>query len=222
MGYLYFLDTQNPVNWINFTASALAGLVSIAAIYFGFKNNQKTLASSDTNIQRTLEVNTTNTDKTIKSKRIEERKNEIYKSLNDFYEPLFQLRQKSNLIYGKFKLNKTPNTSDGRFSTLLYLLTENGPDKLEENDKVLLAEIINIGGECEKLIHEKAGLIDDDKLRGEWFPKVTKHFLILRLAHTGKLKGQSELFSDSMFPTEIDALIKARINVLRSELKSLE
>ena len=218
---MIFLLVQNPVNWINFTASIGSVFVSLAAIYFAFKNSQKILASSDINIQNTLAANSLNTDKTIKSKRIEERKNEIYKSLNDFYGPLYQLRQKSKLLYDKFKVNKTPNTPDSRFSTLLYLLTEGGPDKLSDNEKELLHEIIKIGEQCEKLIHDKAGLIDDENLRSEWFPKATKHFLILRLAHSGKLKGQVDLFSDSMFPIEIDELIEKRINDLRIELKNL-
>ena len=92
---------------------------------------------------------------------------------------------------------------------------------MNDNDKALLAEIIKIGEQCEKLIHDKAGLIDDETLRSEWFPKATKHFLILRLAYMGKLKGQTDLFEDSMFPFEIDGLIQNRINNLRIELKGL-
>lgn len=218
---MIFIHIQNPINWVNFAASVGAACVSLAAIIFAYLNNQKTLVESSINIQKTLEANALATDKTIKSKRIEERKNEIYKSLNDFYGPLYQLRQKSKLLYDKFKVNKSANTEKGRFSTLLYLLIEGGPSKLENNDKALLSEIIKIGEQCEKLIHNKAGLIDDENLRSEWFPKATKHFLILRLAYSGRLKGQTDLFFDSMFPTEIDELIEGRINELRQELKKL-
>ncbi|MFA6057839.1 MAG: hypothetical protein WC756_06560 [Taibaiella sp.] len=225
--------TANPINWINFAASVGSALVSIAAIIFGYCNSKKALKSAEANIlatlntnkeitERTLETNIKNTEKLIKSKRTEERKSEIYKSLNDLYGPLYQLRQKSNLLYDKFKEGKA--NSDGlseSFSTLSYLLENDGPTDLDANDKALLKEIINIGEKCETLIQDKAGLIEDDTLRKEWFPKATKHYLILRLAHNGSLKGQSELYADSKFPIEMDELIQNRITKLQEELRGL-
>src|SRR5205809_3037601 len=103
---MILLDATNPINWVNFAASVGAAMISIVAILVGLINTKKTLHSSELNIKRSLEASTINTDKTIKSKRIEERKNEIYKSLNDLYGPLYQLRQKSNLLYDKFKVGK--------------------------------------------------------------------------------------------------------------------
>jgi hypothetical protein len=82
--------------------------------------------------------------------------------------------------------------------------------------------MIKIGGLCEELIQNKAGLIDNEELRRKWFPLAAKHYLIIRLAYNRSLKGEVALYKDSMFPIQIDALIEERISTLQQELKSLK
>ena len=103
----------------------------------------------------------------------------------------------------------------------MYLLEKGGPQELAPNDQVLLAEIIKIGRLCERLIQSKAGLIEDENLRTIWFPAAAKHYLIIRLAYNGSLKGALELYQDSTFPDGISILIEHRITALKKELEDL-
>jgi hypothetical protein len=195
---MLFLDAAPPTTSNTAIYISIAStVISLGAILVGIYNNRLNL----------------------KAKNKEDRKAEIYKILNDLYGPFGQLRAKSSLLYEKFKTGKKANTGD-QFSTLMYLL-EHGLEGFSENDKALLAEIIKIGGDCEKLIVEKAGLIDDEALRKDWFPKVERHYLIIRLAYQGVLKGQSDLYQDTTFQYEIDGLIEQRIKALHEELGKL-
>ena len=215
------LEVSAPINWINFSASIGSVLVSILLIFFNYKSTKKTINATILNSSNAIAASTKNIEITLNSKRIEERKNEIYKALNELYGPFSQLRQKSNLLYEKFKINKAANSPTGKFSTLLYLLEKGGPQELDPNDQVLLAEIIKIGRLCERLIQSKAGLIDDENLRTIWFPAAAKHYLIIRLAYNGSLKGALELYQDSTFPDGISDLIEKRITALKNELEDL-
>ncbi len=202
---LYLEIQATPSNTVWITIASM--VISLAAVIISYFNTKSTLASSERN-------NLTN----LRAKNSEDRKDEIYKILNDLYGPFNQLRQKSNLLYQKFIMGKSPNNSNERFSTLLYLLDNDGPGKLSDNDKSLLNEIIQIGNDCEKLIFSKAGLIDAEELRTSWFPKAATHYLIIRLAFQGSLKGNSLVFKDSTFPAEIDNVIEMRIKALHAEL----
>jgi hypothetical protein len=151
-----------------------------------------------------------------RQKKEESKREEIYKKLNCFYGPYIQLRKKSYLLYQKFQ--KKYREQDQNFSTLKYLLDGK---TFENNEKCLLSEIINLGTECEKLIHENAGLIDDDVLRNDLIPRASTHYLLLRLAHEGNLTGDIENFVDSSFPIEIDSKLEERKTFLENELKKL-
>ena len=126
------------------------------------------------------------------------------------------MRKKSYILYQKFQ--KKYRAKDANFSTLRYLL--NG-ETFEENENALLKEIINLGTACEKLIHENAGLIDDNDLRNNLIPRASTHYLLLRLAYEGSLTGDIENFIDSSFPVEIDAKLEARKTELEAQLNKL-
>lgn len=224
-------STSSAINWPTLLASAGSIAISLLVIYYNSKNTRGTIDSNERNISASIAENRANIEKTLstnkeineqnlKSKLIEQRKDEIYKILNELYGPLSLLRKKSSLLYEKFKIGKKTN-KDNRFSALLYLLENGGPNHLSNNDKQLLNEIIQIGASCEKLLHDKAGLIEDEVLRNEVFPNLSKHYLIIRLAYQEKLKGQTDLYEDSMFPTEVDSLIDRKIQSLHRELQNL-
>lgn len=162
-----------------------------------------------------LVVSYRNTINTLNAKKQEDDKKEIQKRLDEFYGPFYQLRMKSNLLYQKFRENYN---SDPDFSTLTYILDEK---KFTKNEEELLKEIIKIGEECEKLIHAKAGLIDDFNLRTNVIPRASTHFLILRLAHAGSLKGDVQKFRSHVFPKELDQLLEKRRGELEIELKKI-
>lgn len=154
--------------------------------------------------------------KSLEAEKRREKREEIRKKLDEFYGPFLQLRKKSDILYDRFQSNFRANDKD--FSTLRYLM--NG-HKFEGNDKKLLEEIIIIGKKCEELIHSKAGLIDDSNLRNKVLPRLTTHFLILRLAFEEKLENQALRFDDLTFPKEIDGLIEKRFVELGDELDKL-
>ena len=151
-----------------------------------------------------------------KQKKDENRRNEIYKKLNSFYGPYIHLRKKSYILYQKFQ--KKYRAQDPNFSTLKYLLKG---ETFDENEKALLKEIIDLGTTCEKLIHANAGLIDDEDLRSNLIPRASTHYLLIRLAYEGSLKGDMDNFIDSSFPVEIDAKLEKRKLELETQLREL-
>ena len=166
--------------------------------------------------KKTLEVQKEQTQKTLDAQKDTEARLIISKKLDEFYGPILQLRKKSNLLYHKF--SEKHRASDPNFATLTYLLEGK---TFQGNDKKLLDEIINLGKECETLIHAKAGLIDDTELRQTLIPRATTHFLILRLAAIGALSGDAEHFKDLTFPKELDEKLEARKKQLETDLENL-
>lgn len=154
--------------------------------------------------------------KGLEAEKRKEKRQEIQRKLDEFYGPFLQLRLKSNLLYERF--SKKYRENDPQFSTLAYLLDGY---IFTGNEETLLKEIISIGKECEKLIHSKAGLIDDSKLRVEVIPRATTHYLILKLAFEGALTGDTEEFRNLTFPRELDGLLEKRKKELEVDLQVL-
>ena len=152
----------------------------------------------------------------INENRKEKRREEINRKLNEFYAPFILLRQKSDMLYKKFESSHRKN--DPNFSTLKSLLAGH---EFDGNDKALLNEIIEIGKLSEKLLLEKAGLIDDKSLRKQLIPRVSTHYLVLRLAHQGSLKGEEDLYADLTFPIELNKKLEEVRNQLEDELEKL-
>ncbi len=152
--------------------------------------------------------------KTLNLKRNEDRVDLINRMLSEFYGPFQQLRLKSCKLYERFTIDKPKD-----FRTVRVLLSGH---KFEGNDKILLEEILEIGEELQGLIKEKAGLVDDKKLRTEILPEYNKHTTLLKLMYEGKIQGEYDRFKDDVFPRELDAEIDRRINELQAELKEIK
>jgi len=191
--YIIDYGGGDSTDWASVIASSGAVAVGLLALWYS-------------NIQ---------SNKALNAKKEEEKRIEIQTKLNEFYGPLYQLRKKSNLIYNEFR-KKYADVVD--FSTLTYLLNGN---TINGNEAELLKEIIKIGEKCEELIHSKAGLIDDFNLRTNVIPRATTHFLILRLAHSGNLRGDVDIFKSHVFPKELDGLLEKRRGELEEELNEL-
>lgn len=180
--------------------------------------------------------------KQVKEKRNEEKRKEINQKLNDFYGPIQSYLSASKELFKMFSKGKPKE-----FRTLTYLLA---PDQeydfgngiknkvtLNQVDKDLLNEIIEVGKSIEKLIVEKAGLVDDVELRYNYIPNpaitdvklegnglltfAKVHFQIIRLANEGKLKGDLERFKDYVFPKELPLKIEDKIKQLQEELRKI-
>ncbi len=188
------INPEMEFDYVQFIANLGIIVVGLAAIIFSYFQFKKSL----------------------EAEKRREKREEIRKKLDEFYGPFLQLRKKSDILYDRFQSKFRANDKD--FSTLRYLM--NG-HKFEGNDKKLLEEIIIIGKKCEELIHSKAGLIDDSNLRNNVLPRLTTHFLILRLAFEEKLENQALRFDDLTFPKEIDGLIEKRFVELGDELDKL-
>lgn len=125
------------------------------------------------------------------------------------------MRTKSYELYLVLTRRYNNTREEKRFSIIDSLLEGK---KFSENEKTLIQEIIEIGQLCEKLIHDKAGLISNSALTFEYFPKLTVHYRILRLVFDDKLKDDVELFGDYHFPSEVDRIVKTEIERLKKEL----
>lgn len=153
--------------------------------------------------------------------RKEKRRNEIYKKLNGFYGPFSHLRKKSYLLYQKFQ--KEYREADPNFRTLQYLLDGH---EFPEDKKIILKEIIKIGKECEDLIYNQSGLIDDDMIDNntsfkDLLSRASTHYLVLKLAFAKGLIGNSESFKDLTFPRTLDDALKNKEKALKDELNKL-
>lgn len=197
--------SNDSSGWLDYVKDLGPILVGLLALLFAYLQNNKTVEAGAQQNTRTLNA-----------KAIEERRNEIYKKLNEFYGPIIQLRKKSHLLYGKF--SERLIQQDTNFATLTFLLN-NGT--LTPNEDALLKEIIEIGGEIEALIHAKAGLIDVPDLRLNLIPRASTHFLIMKLAYSGVLVGDAAKYRDLTFPRDLDTQLEARKLELENELKIL-
>lgn len=203
--YLCTLQESNGTNLLDYIKDIGPIIVGILALFFAYLQNNKTLAAAAAQNTRTLNA-----------KALEEKRNEIYKKLNEFYGPIIQLRKKSHLLYLKF--SERLIKQDSNFATLPYLLNRG---ELLPNEDILLKEIIEIGTQIETLIHLKAGLIDVPELRLNLIPRASTHFLIMKLAYSRVLSGDANRYMDLTFPRDLDDLLEARKLDLENELKIL-
>jgi hypothetical protein len=177
----------------------------------------------------------------LKERRNEEQRREINDRMNNFYGPLTSYLNVVKALHSIFRSDKPKD-----FRTLTYLLnpdqeydTENGKHKIQlnETDKNLLEEIIEIEKKIEELIIAKSGMIYDESLMFEYTPdpKITDvkptgtslialaiaHFRLLRMAYNGNFIGETEKFKDFIYPREFDLQIRNEVKELKSQLEKL-
>ncbi len=170
-----------------------------------------------------------------------ERRKSIEKRLNEFYGPIVSYLDITRALHNILVKGKPDS-----FKTLTYLLDptqtyeHNGTIVtvvLNESDKQILREIINIEEKIEELIIDKAGLMDDAEITLRKLPKfnisdndpkdpsvLTKavlHYRLLRYAFEGGFQKEVERFSEHTYSTDFDKTIIDRMNALRAELDAL-
>ena len=178
----------------------------------------------------------------VEDKKIEEKRKETYKKLNEFYGPFQQYLNESQELYRIFAATKPRG-----FRTLTYLLDrrqvyEGGKTvELTPADDVLLTNIFKIGEKLLDLITSKAGLVDDPILRNNYQPLMAispltdvkglekngllaifaTHLMIINLAYKGQLSGDPGPYKNYVFPRDLPEIIDRNIDRLTAELATL-
>lgn len=160
--------------------------------------------------------------RSLRLQRLESERKEIYKKLNNFYGPMRLHLKNSENLYEIFRcsLENRLNLSEDKFRTLPYIFNAG---KFTKTEAALLAQIVEIGEDMERLIINNAGLIDDDNLHEEMIALST-HIRILRSAFNGKYETGSrnqKLFDKKTFPVEITKRIDAVFEILKRRLDKL-
>jgi hypothetical protein len=185
------MESQSQVAyWLDYSKTFGPILIGLLGIFVGYRSNTKLL----------------------KTRQIEEERKEIYSKLNDFYGPIQQLLKKNSMLYELFKKSK----KDG-FKTLPYLLEGY---ELSENDKSLLAQIVDVNKRIETIILEKSGLVDDSGLR-ELLGKAATHFSVIRLAYEGQLKSEPDRFANYIYPRDLEEKLNVQVDILKKRLEKL-
>lgn len=175
--------------------------------------------------------------KNLSEVKISERRREISIKLNEFYGPFQQNMKKSTTLY------RALTSGRGDFRLLDHLLdpTVFSDQIFDINDDTLIEEIIQIGRDQQKLISEKGGLVDDEKLTRFYndksdevfdskrpdlhniglLPRANAHYRILELAYDKKLTGGAKRFENYRFPRQLSTEIDRRVAELSAELNKL-
>jgi hypothetical protein len=150
------------------------------------------------------------TKKTLLQKDREDERKEIRERLTTFFGPMQQLLAVSKRLTEVFK-------NGAEFRTLLRLLEGT---TYTDNDALILDEIITVTSAIEKLITRKSGLVEDSRLR-TLLSEAAAHFRVLRLARSGKLKGETDRFAGLVYPKDLEAMIDNEIESLNQRLAEL-
>lgn len=214
-----------------FTAPIIASFITFAG----------TIIVAGISIYNNIKINKENK-KLIERNDLIEKSKVIEKKLNEFYIPLRHYLSQSKSLFRIFNKNKP-----AEFRTLTFLLdpqNEYGDEKikvvLNENDKVLLRNIIDIGSKIETLINEKIYLIgSDQEFVSKYEPSdgykniqydselslidlLISHLLTIRLAFKNEIAGEVEKFKGFVFPNEINPKINIKITELEEKLSNYE
>ena len=237
---MILLQTSTTTTVANPYILALIALVGpIAVVVFSYVNNRITAKLQRDLSDKTVELQRELTGMNLEEKRIEEKRKDVSKKLDEFYAP-FQLY--INKSYELNKIFKKGKPQD--FRALTYLLDPNqeypgfGRIILTDNDKVIFNEILEIGKKIEELSIAKAGLVDDPRLAYKYIPSaeytdikfegdngllalLSAHLLVIRHAYEGRIIGQVDDYKNYVFPLEINNILKENINRLNEELSNL-
>jgi len=153
----------------------------------------------------------THNKRTLIQKAREDDIRDIQEKLNSFYGPFRQLLTTSRNLYRLFSLGKPHD-----FRTLVALIEGK---VFHGNDAVLLREIVDVTQKIDRLIMEKSGLIDESLQ--PLMAQASTHFRLMLLASKGELHGDTDRFTEDVFPRELGQKIDAEIERLRSRRDQL-
>lgn len=146
---------------------------------------------------------------------------EIQKSLNEFFGPLKVLRAETRAIYDVFavkekELARTAGGDKPYFRTIHHLCCGQA---LDQHEQALLEEMNRLGKLQLKLVEKYSWAVRNPSL-AELFGTLSAHIRALKLASDGKLDG----FSDAerlVFPLETDGAIESEMRRLQASYRCL-
>lgn len=141
--------------------------------------------------------------------------------IEKFYGPFNSLLEESRIIYGHFALKEKNNISKagGYFRTLRYLIQGNDlkNNVLDEHDRELLVQIIDISDKISILIEKNSGYVDNPELH-TLLGKLIAHYRILKCAAHGKLNKDNSDLEEIVFPLEINGALDNEIRKLKKTI----
>ena len=140
----------------------------------------------------------------------------LEEKLQKFYYPYLVIARKNTVIYKIF--SKKYLEEDTNYRTLISLLSG---FKFNGNDKALLDEIINNDIKLNKLIMEKADVIDDAKIR-ELLIDSSTHYTVIELAYNGSLVGETERFYEFVHPNGVYEEVHKKVRELEARIEELK
>ncbi len=186
-------------------------IIGILALVFSFISQIIVLKSQNKQFKRQNTINL----QQLNLARHKDERADILNKLNTFYGPFKQFRTQSVTLYRRFAVEH--RETDKSFRTLLFLIQGK---KFNDLDNQLLGQIIDINKDLLKLIELSVGVVDKTQLQ-QLLGNFATHTRILSLAYTGEIKGKSTMYSDIIFPRELDGAIESAILRLQDILKEI-
>lgn len=152
----------------------------------------------------------------IRSQNRAAKRKALQRILEECYGPLEQAILRSNMLHQRFAKRLTAENPS--FKAIPFLLN-NGHAQLKADEKELLKQIVIANAAIEKIVMEKAGLIDDQELATTLLPDLLHHLLIFKLVETGTLKGEIDELKHDVFPKAVIPAIRRKKKDLEAELK---
>ncbi len=138
--------------------------------------------------------------------------------IEKFYGPFNSLLEESRIIYGHFALKEKDSIrkAGGYFRTLRYLIQGNDLKNkdLDEHDRELLIQIIDISDKISILIETNSGYVDNPEVH-TLLGKLIAHYRILKCAANGKLNKDNSDLEEIVFPLEINGALDNEIRKLK-------
>lgn len=142
--------------------------------------------------------------------------------IRTLYGPLNELREESRLLYKIFAADlkdKYQKEKKTRFRTLTYL-RQNKPDSLDEWDREILFQIIEISRKNIDFIEANGWAVESTEL-SRLLGELCAHFRTMELAANGKLHGAPDTLKDIVFPLETDGAIENEIRRTQAAIQEL-
>jgi hypothetical protein len=102
---------------------------------------------------------------------------------------------------------------------LTALMDEGWRKALSETDATIVAEIIRNDGDLERLIRDKAGLVEPKILA--YLARASAHFRMIKLAHDGVLGNDPERIRRYRYPWQLDEVLDAEVMRLQRRCEQL-
>jgi hypothetical protein len=166
---------------------------------------------------KTLRVSTLNNEASLWQKANEVESKEIQEKLDRFYGPFSQMSGTNALLARDLRQRQADST---KFLLIEKLFDREWLSSLPDAEKTLVDEIVQNAVNLRKFIIENAKMVDS-KVQ-PYLSRVSAHYRILELAHSGKLGGDPKSFVEKyVFPIQVDSVLALEVERLEKRKKLL-